>query len=484
MRHRPPRGFALAVVGTVAALVTGGSAIMVAHARAVPETGPVAVPVQGPRPAQLPTPRADFNGDGYEDLALSAPGGTVDGLPGAGSVTVMYGSPAGASPEDRQLVDQSTREVPGHPSRDGGFGTTTVARDLDGDGRTDLVVGTGDGSAPLLLRGAKDGLRAGARLSGGATDGRAMAGGDFDGDGQDDLAVVPRGDGHGVRILYGPFRDGAPASSGTVGADRTRKPGQLVAGDVDGDGRDDLLALPDSATGASRLYPGSAKGLTDRATTLAPATTGTIADVDNDGHGDLVLGVPYGGATEGPDDRGRLRVLYGAADGVSDRSTLIDQNTPGIPGSAQQGDHFGFSLSSGDVNGDGYADIAVGVPHKTLGGDRTGTGVVIVLKGGAEGLTGAGALAFHQDTTEVPGTARAHDHFGHAVSLRDTDDDGRAELCVGAPGKDHRAARQAGAVWLLRGDPGGTSTEAVLSYGPADLGFPEDGASLGRSLAR
>ncbi|OEV25562.1 hypothetical protein AN219_25635, partial [Streptomyces nanshensis] len=63
------------------------------------------------------------------------------------------------------------------------------------------------------------------------------------------------------------------------------------------------------------------------------------------------------------------------------RTSTLTQNSPGVPGVNEEGDEFGKALAAGDVNGDGYADIAVGVPGEDIGSGASGkdAGAVVQL---------------------------------------------------------------------------------------------------------
>ncbi|MFD9096147.1 FG-GAP repeat protein [Streptomyces collinus] len=158
----------------------------------------------------------------------------------------------------------------------------------------------------------------------------------------------------------------------------------------------------------------------------------------------------------------------------------LDQDTPGVPGTAESDDDFGWAVSLGDVDGDGYTDAAVSAFYESIGpADRTGS--VTVLRGTPTGLTGTGARSFSQATTGVPGTAEDDDHFGSAVRLADLDGDGHADLSVGAAGENGGD----GAVWSLRGSGSGVRTTGALSFGPSALGvstsgFPRLGTLMGQ----
>ncbi|WP_413803279.1 FG-GAP and VCBS repeat-containing protein [Streptomyces iranensis] len=470
---------------TVAALVTTPALL------AVPSAG-----AAGARPAAAAAPKVDFNKDGRADLAVSAPAGAVGGKAEAGYVAVVYGSASGADTAHRQVVSQATEGVPGDPAASAFFGAHTVARDLDGDGYTDLAIQTGKSPAITVLWGSPSGLTGGTQLPAGNGDhwgDSVIAGGDFNGDGQADLVdLVTTGEGPddektGVRVRLGPFtRDGKDAGSSFSDTGRFDAPTSLTAGDITGDGKDDLVSTHafEEMSESSLFFKGDDEGLSQKAADLTDAASATIGDVDKDGHGDLVLRTVPGDVIENlPYDHGTIKVLYGTASGPSTtRTTTIDQNTAGVPGVNEDGDQFGYSLSSGDVNGDGYADIAVGIPYEGLDSVKE-AGSVVQLFGGRGGLSGTGAQAFTQDTAGVPGVAEAGDHFAMATGLADTDGDGKDDLAVGAPDEDG-AQSTSGAAWALRGQTGGLTTDGVVSFGPDSLGAPEAGAALGHGFQR
>lgn len=448
--------------------------------------------------AAASAPRADFNKDGYADLAVSAPTGTVGGKTKAGYVAVVYGSASGTDTGHRQIVSQATEGVPGDPAASAYFGEETVARDLDGDGYTDLAVQTGSKPATTVLWGSADGLGGGTRLPDGDGDNfgySTIAGGDFNGDGHADLVdqvIVDKGseldETTGLRVRFGPFtREGAAAGSATVDTGKIDRPTSLTAGDITGDGKDELVSTHafEEMSEDTLVWKGGTDGLGKTPTKLTDAAATTIGDVDKDGFGDLIMRTVPGGVVENlPYDHGTLKVFYGTASGPSTtRTKTIDQNTAGVPGVNEDGDQFGNALSADDVNGDGYADVAVGIPYEDLEAGQKDAGSVVQLYGGSGGLSGTGAQAFTQDTAGVPGAAEAGDYFGAAVQHADTDGDGKSDLSVGAPGEDG-AQTSSGAAWALRGSSAGLTTDGIVSFGPDGLGAPEAGAALGSGFPR
>ncbi|MDW6065806.1 FG-GAP-like repeat-containing protein [Streptomyces sp. FXJ1.4098] len=478
MRHR---SIATAVrCAMVAALVTAPALLSTSTAGAA-EQGATGTSLAGA------APRADFDKDGHPDVVVSAPAATVGGKTRAGYVAVVYGSATGADITHRQIISRETAGVPGDPADGAWFGYRTVARDLDGDGYTDLAVQSAGDSPVTVLWGSAGGLTGGTALPDStSTDDGILAGGDFNGDGHADLVAEGTGEGE-LRVLYGPFtRQGTAATANTLNTGRTFGPTEMVAGDINGDGSDDLVTTHafEEMSEPSLYWKGGASGLGSAPTRIDHAASGTIGDVDKDGYADLIIRTVPGNVVENlPYDHGTIKVLYGSASGPgATRTKVIDQNTAGVPGVNEDGDQFGYSLSAGDVNGDGYADVAVGIPYEDLDGG-VDAGSVVQLYGGAGGLSGTGAQAFTQDTAGVPGAAEAGDHFGAAVRLGDTDGDGKDDLAVGAPDEDGTYT-SSGAAWVLRGGTGGLTTTGVVSFGPNALGVPEADAQLGRGFAR
>ncbi|TDT32233.1 FG-GAP repeat protein [Streptomyces sp. BK208] len=426
--------------------------------------------------ASAPEGAADFDGDGRPDLALGS-GGSVAGGAGGGSVEVAYGAGDGTGIARCQYLTQDDPGIPGSNRDEAFFGSDVVARDFDGDGYTDLAASVFDWKASVIIVwGSEDGLRRATRVPG--TDvshvawdddpilDEQLTAGDFDGDGHPDLVF---GLGSDKGLLKGPFgRDGTPAGTGRVPAPRRPAPGvgdanyvDLVAGDLDGDGIDDLVSFhaadPDPEAPWAELnrpvsyLRGGRDGFTQpEGVRLPDAGEGAIGDVDGDGYGDLVLS-PRGGDAS----RSSVTVVYGSEDGPGRRTTTVDRDTAGVPGEEPQDEDAVFTgLDTGDVDGDGYADVVAGAPRWDVYGEP-GPEQVLFLAGGPDGLSGAGARLFDGDDL---GAAPGGDaDFGSAVGLTDLDGDGHADLVVTAPGSD----TVDGVAYLLRGTADGPSIEGV-----------------------
>ena len=329
----------------------------------------------------------DFNHDGYDDLAIGVPGEDDDEGNDGGAVAIMYGSGSGISVSGNQLLDQDSSGIAGRIEDSDEFGASLAVGDFQGDGYDDLAIGAPgesiDGSdgagAVIVVKGTSSGLDSnqsqfwdgagseGLSLGAGSSEndesGRALAAGDFDGDGDDDLAV-------GI-------------------------PGQNIAST-------NSTGTPIRGTGMVVILPGSGSGLTTAGKQFWDQNGSrddiynlrggceprdhfgkalAAADFNNDGYADLAVGIPDEDITE--DDDGAVAVIYGSSGGLKqDGNQMWDQNGSEDPdvlnlaGGSEKGDHFGSALTGGDFNGDGAADLTVGVP-----GEDDDAGAVNVIYG-------------------------------------------------------------------------------------------------------
>jgi hypothetical protein len=368
----------------------------------------------------------DENGDGYADVVIGAPFAKSGALY-VGRVLVLAG-------QSGELIRQHLGAAAGDQ-----FGRSVAgAGDVDGDGVDDILVGAPGSDAGAVNAGRAyvySGLT-GAQLhvfTGAAAHdafGSSVAGaGDVDGDGRADLVVgAPLADPHGlssgtVRVLSG-------ASGGTLllvqGNVAYAEFGRAVAGagDVNADGRPDLLAgAPYDAstgivTGSVRVISGLDGGALmvlrgDAEDDEFGFSVAGPGDVDADGAGDLLVGARRHDA--GGTDAGSA-FLYSGAEGAL-LLTLHGE---------QPNDLFGASVArAGDVDADGVPDLLVGAPHDHCNGFNCGA----VYAYSAEG--GEPLLLIHGDPGDQLGTAVA--------GGGDADGDGRDDLVAGAPAGDEYA---------------------------------------------
>ncbi|MFE2042036.1 FG-GAP-like repeat-containing protein [Streptomyces sp. NPDC059477] len=441
----------------------------------------------------------DFNGDGYRDLAIGAWGANVGSAHGAGAVVVMYGSASGVSTK-KAVFTQNSPGVPGTAEADDRFGYSLAAGDLDGDGYSDLVVGaqyestsTKRGVGALsVLWGGRSGLSGGGQLPqpSGLTQwggyGSDVAIADVNGDGKLDVTGTGQSNTH---LYYGPFtRTGTPRSH--VRVDEVGSTYEAITGDlngdrkaervypfgVDGDERGDIRYLTHTpGNGSSPESDYSHVKLPN-----ADGDPGAIGDINGDGYGDLVLG-DYRDpdrSVPGGHKGGQISVWYGSKNGPdpAQRPTVIHQDTAGVPGAGETYDGFGSAVAVGDVNGDGFADVAVGASGEDNGTAKD-SGSVTVLFGSRNGLKGTGAKSFTQDTAGVPGANEKGDAFGLTVQLTDLTKDRKAELIIGSGYEN-----EAGGITVLRGTSTGPASSGGKSFTAAQAGV-KGNAAFGWEIA-
>lgn len=470
------RAFTVAVAGTAAAILnlfgcTGQPNPAASPTRGTVQAHPTATTAKSP--IRGPGVPEDFTGDGRPDLVVTAGDATIDGVTSAGYLTVIPGSATGADPAHAKVFTQSSIGE-GPAGKGGEFGAVTVSADLDGDGRTDLITQAGR-SAVFVVWGGAPASAPAARLHG-----RNPYTGDFDGDGHADLLVGDDSPAGGT-IYYGPIsRTGKPTRTAAVSftPQLPKSPPSypnfgtpLAVGDVNGDGRDDIVTQwakddgDDVLPQATVIYYGSASGVVrgprltgpdgkDVHSTYDWVTTYT-ADINGDGYADIVDCL----LSESLGDSGRLvapsrvTVNYGGPHSTPARPPqAFDITTHGLPDTGTGPDaELGRAAAVGDINDDRYADFAF---TTTPGSSGQAHPAIIVLYGGPNGLT-----VSHTQT--IP---------GHATAIRiiDLNDDGHGDLVIGQPSPT--SVEQI--VTVLRGGAHGVQTTHPQKITADDIGQP------------
>ena len=184
--------------------------------------------------------------------------------------------------------------------------------------------------------------------------------------------------------------------------------------------------------------------------TVAPA-----GDVNRDGYGDVLVASPLDDvAVDG--DEGRVYLFLGTANGIA--ATPAWSWTSGQTNGAIE-----VVAAAGDVNGDGYADVAVGTPSWSVASAAL-SGKVSIFHGSASGLPA------NPSRELFPPNAALFDRFGAAVATAgDVNGDGYADLIVGSPDANRDGIGQCGVAYVFHGGPGGLAEIASFVYRGPDV---------------
>lgn len=381
----------------------------------------------------------DTSGDGVAELLVGAPGEDISGRGKDAGLVQAIGGAKGA---------MNGRPGPGSnvitgPSASAAYGWSVAAADVTGDGGRDIVIG---GRDKVVLRAVVDDGEDVVTTTVLATPmgGRAplLATGDFTADGTDDLALAF----HTINAPYTRSHvrlwswDPAERRMANTWNSSNGAASALAVGDFDGDGLDDLAlgecreiadeniddpCGPESYAkgGGIHVLHGHATSFGFRSQTLNQDTVGVhgvaedgdrfgaslaVLDWNGDGRDDLIAGAP-GEAIGTRKAAGAATLLLGHVGGIVDQfgeasSVPYHQDRPRVPGAAEAADAFGAAVATGDFDKDGTPDTVVGSP-----GENAKSGGVWVLP--KTSVTGSHALTPKNLGLPSPATALSYGRF-------------------------------------------------------------------------
>jgi hypothetical protein len=428
--------------------------------------------------------RGDFNEDGFDDLVIAAPGATVDGEEAAGRVAILPGTAAGPTLAGQIAYDELV--LGGEPGTEDLFGAALATGDWNGDGADDLAIGVpGDDT--------DDGGSAGSLF--------VLYGNDAQG-GMPGPLFGGEADQFFLHISLGGF----PHPNDRFGS-------SLATGDFDGDGTDDLaVGISGDNVQAGYFYAGSVSILLGGEFGLSPAGGNNFSrlslswpdtlqdseefgyalaagDFDGDGIDELAVGAP---GRNGDSELwvGEVVVLAFEPDGagIDVADHWVWQEGEGIPGAEEPSDGWGRALAAGDFRGDGADDLVIGASWESVGSDDF-AGAIAVLQGTPGVGLAANASLYTQD--DLSGQmAREDELFGAAFAVGDFDGNGVEDLAIGTPGDSRLVAQPmggfewvpVGAIHVLPGSPGGLAFAAIRTFDGAP-GVTEAPTGFGAALA-
>ena len=411
----------------------------------------------------------DVNGDGFDDMIIGARDQTT-GMVGGGAAYVVFGKASGfaASLNLNTLNGTNGFKIGGAAGNDYVGNSVSSAGDVNGDGFADLIIGAphvdtngDDSGAAYVVFGKANGFAASTNVSalngtngftingvaGGDYAGFSVSAGDVNGDGFSDLIIGAK-----LASPHGTY-------SGAT---------YVVFGKASGLGSDIEL----SALNGTNGFKLSGTTAADKAGT----SVSSAGDVNGDGYDDLIIGAP--GVTTGPDRSGSSYLVFGKASGFAANINLSALNgTTGfkITGVADS-DLSGHAVSkAGDVNADGYADLIVG--SEEAAGDAPHSGVAYVIFGKASGFSANLDLSSLNGTNgfKITGVG-VYDLAGVSVAAAgDVNGDGFDDIIIGAYGAPNGALT--GAAYVVFGKLNGFAPTIDLASLTGVNGFKLPGTA-------
>ena len=384
----------------------------------------------------------DVNGDGYSDVIAGAPFNDAAGNE-SGRAYLFLGGALMNNTADITITGAAAGDNLGH--------SVSTAGDINGDGYSDILTGaygndeTGSsaGRAYVHMGGMDPDNITDAIFSGAAANDNfgisVSSAGDFNGDGFSDIILGAvnndaGGSDAGRAYLYLNSLTGTDIEDEIFTGTTLDYLGFSVsnAGDVNGDGYDDMIIGAignNSDRGIAYIHYGGTVPDNTPDLTLTGAAAGDnfgysvsgAGDVNGDGYDDVIVGAPYNDA--GGSNAGRAYLYYGGA--------VMNNVADVVFTGAAADDRFGSSVSdAGDVNADGYPDVIIGAPLNDFGGGNVGR--VYVYFGGAL-MNNTADILLDEGT--------GNDQYGYSVSSAgDVNADGYGDLIIGAYNFDSKGA--------------------------------------------
>lgn len=421
------------------------------------------VPVLAAAPVANAAPNGapyDFDGNGQADMAVWVPGELVAHKTNAGAVNVIYGRKGGLSRKNNQFWTQGSNGVQDSPEIDDRFGATLASGDFNNDNRADLAIG--------------------------------VPGEDVNGVSDAGAVEVIYGTPNGLRVTLEQFFTQETPGIGGFPRPEDLFAGALAAGDFNGDGFDDLVVGSPGEDVNGKAAAGSIVAIYGSGTGLDPAvsdewtqtTSGAgqtqagdrfgaalaVADFGSGTRDDLAIGVPREKVRK-KDSAGAVVAMYGSASGLDPTGhQLWDQGGHPLQGDPGPGDRFGSTLAAGNLGHGSTNDLAVGIP-----GENRSSGGVGVIFGKPSGLAGEKDELWTQATKGIPGDPGSDHCFGCALAIGNVGMGKLRDLAIGARGQ--RIGKGQGAVYILFGTNQGLRTRVLQYWGKQTNGVPGQGTS-------
>ena len=404
----------------------------------------------------------DVNGDGFDDLIVGANLADSNGLSDSGASYVVFGKTDGNAVALSEIGGNAGFVLNGVAMGDISGFSVSAAGDVNGDGLDDIIVG-----APFV--GPNGSLRGASYLVFGKTDGNAVELSDIADNAGFVLNGVAENDLSGFSVSGAGDVNGDGLDDliiGTFIANNSSRASHVVFGKTSGDS----VELSDIADNAGFLINGSANE-------RSGASVSGAGDINGDGLDDIIIGA-FQASSNGNTNSGASYVVFGKADGGAITLGEIggDDNNDGfVINGVAMGDQSGVSVSgAGDINGDGFDDLIVGA--NLANANNSGAGYVVF------GKTDGNAVQL-SDIAENAGFVingvAAGDQSGISVSgAGDINGDGLDDIIVGAHQADSNDNDNNGAGYLVFGKTDGNDVElSLVEFGIN--GFVINGASEG-----